>query len=76
MVRKCEELMALLKCLKPSGAQYVTLHITIGGRNSKYASLDQQMILASIFEECAEAGTNQCWAFLTFFVRITRFRFF
>jgi hypothetical protein len=35
MVRKCEGLTALLKCLKPSGAQYVTLHINIGWRKFK-----------------------------------------
>jgi len=30
-------------------------------------SLDQQMILASIFEKFAEAVMKQCWALLTFF---------
>jgi hypothetical protein len=35
MVRKCEGLPPLLKCLKPSGAQYMTLHITIGWRKFK-----------------------------------------
>jgi hypothetical protein len=35
--------------------------------NSKYASFNQQMILASIFEKFTEAGIKQCWALLTFF---------